>query len=59
MRFTAIAGTVRFSIAVGKTVTVRVHLTGRGRTLLVRAGKKGLGVQVGGSGVQVKNATLK
>ena len=52
-------GSASFSMAAGKSVTLKVHLTGQGRKLLGKAGKKGLKVQIAGSGVQAHAAVLK
>ena len=52
-------GVASFSMAAGKSVTLRVHLTGQGRKLLGKAGRRGLKVQIAGSGVQARTATLK
>ncbi len=56
---TAIASSVRFTIAAGKSVTLRVHLTSKGRKLLAHAGKKGLSIQISGSGVKGQRSVLK
>jgi hypothetical protein len=58
-RSTAIATTVGFTISVGADATLRVHLTGQGLKLLKLAGKKGLQVQIGGTGVTVHKYVLK
>jgi hypothetical protein len=52
-------GSASFSMAAGKSVTLRVRLTAQGRKLLTKAGKKGLKVQIAGSGVKAHAATLK
>jgi len=52
-------GVASFSIGAGKRVTLRVRLTGQGRKLLGKAGRKGLKVQIAGSGVQAHAAVLK
>jgi hypothetical protein len=52
-------GVASFSMPAGKRVTLRVHLTGQGRKLLGKAGKKGLKVQITGSGVQTHTAVLR
>jgi hypothetical protein len=52
-------GLASFSMALGKSVTLRVHLTGQGRRLLGQAGKKGLEVKVTGSGVKSHTVSLK
>ena len=54
-----VIGTASFSIALGKTLTAKVHLTAKGSKLLKQAGKKGLKVQIAGSGVQTHTAVLK
>jgi len=52
-------GVASFSMAAGKSVTLRVHLTGPGSQLLRRAGRRGLKVQITGSGVQAHTAVLR
>ncbi|HEY5343338.1 MAG TPA: carboxypeptidase regulatory-like domain-containing protein, partial [Solirubrobacteraceae bacterium] len=52
-------GVSSFSMLAGKRVTLRVHLTGHGRKLLGKAGRRGLKVQIAGSGVQAHRAVLK
>jgi hypothetical protein len=52
-------GLASFSIPAGKRVTLRVHLTGPGGKLLLRAGRRGLKVQITGSGVKARTVTLK
>ncbi len=52
-------GVASFSMGAGKSITLRVHLTGQGRKLLGKAGRRGLKVQIAGSGVQARTATLK
>jgi hypothetical protein len=54
-----IVGSIGFSFAVGTHVTVKVHLNGEGRKLLAKARKKGLKVQITGSGVSVHASVLK
>jgi len=54
-----VIGTASFSIALGKTLTLHVVLTGQGRKLLKHAGHKGLKVQIAGTGLQAHNAVLK
>jgi hypothetical protein len=54
-----VIGTASFSIALGKTLTLHVVLTGQGRKLLKHAGHKGLKVQITGTGLQAHNAVLK
>jgi len=44
-------GRASFSIAAGGETTVSVHLTGKGGALLRKAGKKGLHVQLAGTGL--------
>jgi hypothetical protein len=52
-------GTAHFSIAVGKSATIRVRLTAKGRSLLGKAGKRGLKVTFSGSGVKGRTLVLK
>jgi len=52
-------GVASFSMAAGKSITLRVRLTGQGGKLLAKAGRRGLKVQIAGSGVQARTATLK
>jgi hypothetical protein len=52
-------GTARFSIAVGKSATLHVRLTAKGRSLLGKAGKRGLKVKLAGSGVKGRALVLK
>ena len=52
-------GVSSFSMLAGKRVTLRVHLTGQGRKLLRRAGRRGLKVKIAGSGVKAHTAVLK
>ena len=52
-------GVASFSMGAGKRLTLKVHLTGQGRKLLGKAGKKGLKVQITGSGVQAHTAVLR
>jgi hypothetical protein len=52
-------GVASFSMGAGKRVTLRVHLTGPGSQLLRRAGRRGLKVQIAGSGVQAHAAVLR
>jgi hypothetical protein len=52
-------GLARFSIALGKSLTLPVHLNGEGHKLLKQAGHKGLKVQIAGTGVQTHTAVLK
>jgi hypothetical protein len=52
-------GLASFSMALGKSLTLRIHLTGEGRKLLKQAGKRGLKVQITGTGLQAHNPVLK
>lgn len=52
-------GTARFSIALTKSATVRVRLTARGRSLLGKAGKRGLKVTLSGGNVKSRTLVLK
>jgi hypothetical protein len=52
-------GQARFSIAAGKSATVRIPLTSQGRSLLRRAGRRGLKVTVTGTGVKGAIVGLK
>jgi hypothetical protein len=52
-------GVASFSLGAGTRATFRVHLTGQGRKLLGKAGRKGLEVQIAGSGVQAHAVVLK
>jgi hypothetical protein len=54
-----VIGESGFAIGAGESSTVDVHLTGKGRTLLTQAGKKGLKVTLSGSGVQGGTLALK
>jgi hypothetical protein len=54
-----VIGRADFSIAPGTSETVDVHLTKRGRTLLRQVGKRGLEVEVKGSGLQSAPLVLK
>jgi hypothetical protein len=56
---TVTIGLASFSMAVGKRVTLRVHLTGEGRKLLAQAGKRGLAVQIAGRHVRGHTAVLR
>jgi hypothetical protein len=51
-------GTARYSIARTKSATIRVPLTAKGRSLLGKAGKRGLKVTLSGSGVKGRALTL-
>ena len=53
------AGLASFSMALGKHLTLRVHLTSQGRKLLGQAGKKGLEVQIAGNGVRAHTVVLR
>jgi hypothetical protein len=52
-------GTARFSIAVGKSATIHVRLTAKGRSLVSKAGRRGLKVKLSGSGVKGRTLLLK
>ena len=52
-------GTARFTIAVGKSATIHVRLTGRGRSLVGRAGRRGLRVKLSGRGVKGRTLVLR
>ncbi|MGH2834002.1 MAG: carboxypeptidase regulatory-like domain-containing protein [Solirubrobacteraceae bacterium] len=52
-------GSGKFSMALGKTATAVVHLTVKGSKLLAHATKKGLKVQISGSGLTAHATTLK
>lgn len=52
-------GVASFSIAAGKSATLRVRLTGQGSKLLSKAGKHGLKVTLAGTGVKGRALTLK
>jgi hypothetical protein len=56
---TVTVGTARYSIARTKSATIRVPLTAKGRSLLGKAGKRGLKVTLSGSGVKGRALTLK
>ncbi|HTW42982.1 MAG TPA: carboxypeptidase regulatory-like domain-containing protein [Solirubrobacteraceae bacterium] len=58
-RSTAIGTTVGFTISLGASATLRLHLTGQGLRLLSHAGRKGLQVQITGTGVTVRKYVLK
>lgn len=58
-RSTAIGTTVSFTIPLGASATLRVHLTGQGLKLIAHAGKRGLTVQIGGAGVTGRKYVLK
>lgn len=52
-------GSARFSIAAAKSVTLGVRLNGQGPKLLTKSGRRGLKVQVTGTGIKAGAATLK
>ncbi len=52
-------GVASFSMAAGKKATLRVHLTGQGRALLAKAGRRGFKVQISGTGVKTHTAVLR
>jgi hypothetical protein len=52
-------GLASFSLALGKRATFRVYLNSQGRKLLARAGRRGLKVQVAGSGVRARTVVLR
>ncbi len=52
-------GAAPFSVTAGKSLTLKVRLTAQGRKLMAKAGKKGLKVQINGSGVKARIVTLK
>ena len=52
-------GKASFSIAAGRTKTIAVKLTAKGKKLVSEAGKKGLAVKLRGSGVKPRGLTLK
>jgi hypothetical protein len=52
-------GRASFSIAVGGTETVSVQLTGKGQAMVRKAGKKGLGVQLAGTGLSPRQLKLQ
>jgi len=56
---TVTIGLASFSIGVGKRATFRVYLTGQGRKLLRRAGRRGLSVQIAGVGVKASTVVLR
>lgn len=49
-----VIGTATFSIAAGASQVVRVHLSRQGRALMLRTGRRGLQVKIGGSGVNAR-----
>ena len=54
-----VIGKSRFNIPAGKRGVVRIKLTGTGRKLLKKAGKRGLRVQLVGSGLKKRSVKLK
>jgi hypothetical protein len=52
-------GSASFQVAAGKSKATKVKLTGQGKALLAEAGKKGLKVKLGGSGIKARTLTLK
>ncbi|HTZ64350.1 MAG TPA: carboxypeptidase regulatory-like domain-containing protein [Solirubrobacteraceae bacterium] len=52
-------GSAPFSIAAGKSVTLAVRVTGQGPKLLIKSGRRGLKVQITGTGLKATAATLK
>jgi hypothetical protein len=54
-----VIGRAGFSIAAGRTKTIRVRLTGKGKRLVRRAGKRGLKVKLRGKGVANRAVKLK
>jgi bacillolysin len=54
-----VVGRAGFSIAAGRTKTIRVRLTGKGKRLVRRAGKRGLKVKLRGKGVANRAVKLK
>ncbi len=56
---TVTVGTARYSIVRTKSATIRVPLTAKGRSLLSKAGKRGLKVTLSGSGVKGRTLVLK
>ncbi len=52
-------GEAGYSIAPGGSLTLAVHLNAKGRSLLHKAGKKGLKVTASGSGLQTSTLVLK
>jgi hypothetical protein len=54
-----VIGQAHFSIAVGKSAMVHVHLKSKGASLLGKAGKRGLKVTLSGTGVKGRTLTLK
>jgi hypothetical protein len=54
-----VIGRARFSIAAGAKSVVSVGLNGKGMALMRKAGKRGLKVQLTGTGVKRRNVLLK
>jgi hypothetical protein len=55
---TVAIGTAPFSIATGASQGVRVHLSRQGMALVLKAGRRGLKVKVGGSDVRARSLLL-
>jgi hypothetical protein len=53
-----VVGRARFVIAGGKTATIHVRLTHRGRALLRKAGRRGLRLTLAGQGVRSRSVLL-
>jgi hypothetical protein len=54
-----VIGTAHFSIAAGKSATIHVKLAATGRSLLRKAGRRGLSVKLTGEGVKGRTLVLK
>jgi thermitase len=54
-----VVGRSDFSIPAGQTKTIRVQLTGKGKRLLRKAGKRGLKVKLRGNGISNRAVRLK
>ncbi len=54
-----VIGKARYSIPVGRTKTIRVPLTSKGKGLLRKSGKRGLRVELRGSGVTNRTVWLR
>lgn len=54
-----VIGGVGFAIPAGRAKTIRVRITGKGRRLLRKAGKRGLRVKLRGSGVSNRAVRLR
>jgi hypothetical protein len=52
-------GLASFSMGLGKSLTLRIHLTRQGRKLLGRAGRGGLKAQIAGNGVRAHTVVLR